>query len=408
VPGSQKAALAFIFVTVALDVLALGIVIPVLPKLVTEFLGGDLQRAAVLFAWFVTAWEGTQFLCSPLLGALSDRFGRRPLILLSNLGLGLDYVLMALAPSLPWLWVGRIISGLTAASFPVASAYVADVMPPEKRAAGFGMIGAAFGLGFVVGPALGGFLGGFHPRLPFWVAAGFSLANAAYGAFVLPESLPKEQRMAFSWARANPLGSLKLLRSHPELLGLSLAAFAMNLAHFSLQSTFVLFADYRFGWKERAVGFTLAGVGVCAAVVQGGLAGPVAQKLGDKRTLLVGLVFGALGFACYGLAPTGLLFLVGVPIMSLWGLASPASQALMSRRIGPSEQGQLQGALTSLSAVAGIIAPPILNGAFAWAIDPQRTLAVPGTPFLLSAGLLLVALGIAVAATRDPSAAQAS
>jgi DHA1 family tetracycline resistance protein-like MFS transporter len=400
-PEPRRAALSFIFVTVALDVLALGIVIPVLPQLVAAFLGGDLQRAAVVFGSFVTVWEAMQFVCSPLLGALSDRFGRRPVILASNFGLGLDYVLMALAPSLGWLWVGRVVSGITAASFPSATAYIADVLPPEKRAAGFGMIGAAFGLGFVVGPALGGVLGQLSPRLPFWVAAGFSLANAVYGVFVLPESLPREKRMAFSWKRANPLGSLRLLASHRELLGLAIAAFIMDVAHFSLQSAFVLYADYRYGWKERAVGLTLTGVGVCAAVVQGALAGRASRAFGERRAVLIGLVFGALGFWLYGFAPTGALFVLGVPLMALWGLASPASQALMSRRIGPSEQGQLQGALVSLMALAGIVAPPLYTRSFAWAIDPARGTTIPGVPFYLSAACLVVALAVAWAATRS-------
>ncbi|MGH7186854.1 MAG: MFS transporter, partial [Pseudomonadota bacterium] len=287
----RRAALAFIFITVMLDMLALGMIIPVLPRLVMDFVGGDTASASKIYGLFGTAWALMQFLFQPLAGALSDRVGRRPVVLLSNLGLGLDYVLMALAPNLIWLFIGRIISGITAASFSTAGAYIADVMPPEKRAGGFGMIGAAFGIGFVLGPAFGGLLGGMDPRLPFWVAAGFSLANLLYGYFILPESLPRERRASLTLGRANPLGSLKLLRRHRELLGLALVHFLYNLAHHSLPSVFVLYAFYRYGWDERIVGLTLAGVGVCAMVVQGGMIRPVVTWIGERWTLLFGLLF---------------------------------------------------------------------------------------------------------------------
>ncbi len=388
-----------------LDVLALGIIIPVLPQLVSRFVGGDMQQAAIVFGAFVSVWEAMQLLFSPLLGSLSDRYGRRSVILLSNLGLGLDYVLMALAPSLPLLFLGRIISGITAASFPAATAFIADVMPPEKRAQGFGMIGAAFGVGFIVGPAVGGLLGGFDARAPFWVAAAFSLANAGWGYFVLPESLAPENRMAFSWKRANPLGSLKLLRRHRELFGLSMSVFLMNLAHFVYQSTFVLYADYRYHWKERAVGLTLAAVGLSAGIVQGALAGRVTAALGERRTMIVALLFGVAGFVLYGYASTGTLFMIGVPIMALWGLAGPAMQSQMSRQLGPSEQGQLQGAVTSLNAIAGLVGPAMFTRAFAWGIEQTKlgssfTNAV-GAPFFISAALLLAAMFVGAYATRS-------
>lgn len=397
-PPPRAAALAFIFVTVLLDVLALGMVIPVLPKLVERFVGGDTARAAIVFGLFVTAWEAMQFLFSPLLGALSDRFGRRPVILLSNFGLGLDYVLMALAPSLSLLFVGRLISGITAASFSTAGAYIADVMPPEKRASGFGMLGAAFGLGFVIGPAIGGLLGGMSPRLPFWVAAAFSLANACYGLFVLPESLPPEQRDSFQWRRANPLGSLKLLRTNAQLLALGAVTFSMNLAHFVLQSTFVLYAAHRYGWSERTVGLALAAVGACAIVVQGGLTRVVVARIGERATLVVGLLAGVVGFGVYGSAPTAAVFWLGVPITSLWGLAGPSLQGLMSKELGPSDQGKLQGAVTSIMALAGIVGPAIYSEAFARGI--QRDLAMPGLPFYIASLFLLVAVTIALRATR--------
>jgi len=243
----RRAAVAFILVTIALDMLALGMIIPVLPKLVERFMGGDTARAAEIFGAFTTVWALMQFLFSPLLGALSDRYGRRPVILLSNLGLGLDYIVMALAPTLMWLFVGRVISGITAASISTAQAYIADVTPPDRRAASYGLLGGAFGLGFILGPALGGLLGAIEPRLPFWAAAAFSLANAAYGLFVLPESLALDHRSGFSWRRANPVGSLLLLRSHPELSGLASANFFANLAHVVLPTVFVLYAGYRYG-----------------------------------------------------------------------------------------------------------------------------------------------------------------
>jgi DHA1 family tetracycline resistance protein-like MFS transporter len=267
VPGASRAAVAFIFVTLVLDVVGFGIIIPVLPKLVEGFMAGDTARAAEMYGLMGTAWALMQFLFSPLLGALSDRYGRRTVLLLSCFGLGLDYILMALAPNILWLFIGRVISGITAASFSTAGAYIADVTPPEKRAAAFGMMGAAFGLGFVLGPALGGVLGGIDPRLPFWVSAIMSLLSALYGFFVLPESLPRERRAGFSWKRANPLGSLTLLRSHHELFGLAGTLFLMNLAHVVLPSTAVLYMGYRFGWGATTIGLTLAGVGVCAMIV---------------------------------------------------------------------------------------------------------------------------------------------
>jgi len=399
----RKAALAFILVTVGLDVLALGMIIPVLPKLVVQFSGGDTGHAALIYGIFVTVWEAMQLLFAPVLGAASDRFGRRPVVLLSNFGLGLDYVMMALAPSLGILFVGRIVSGITAASFSTAGAYIADVMPPEKRASGFGMIGAAFGVGFVLGPALGGVLGKIDPRLPFWVAAGLSLANAAYGLFVLPESLAPKDRMPFSWKRANPLGALGLLRRHRELGGLAAAVFTANLAHFVLQSTFVLYAAYRYHWDERDVGLVLGGVGICGAIVQGGLVRPIVARLGERGALLFGLACGAAGFAIYGLAATPRVFAIGVPVMSFWGLSGPAAQQLMTKRIGPSEQGQLQGALSSLVAIAGIIGPLVFTRTFDWAIAKERTVHVPGAPFLLSTALLVITFAIVVVATRRPS-----
>jgi DHA1 family tetracycline resistance protein-like MFS transporter len=392
----RRATVAFIFALVVMDVVALGIVIPVLPKLVEGFMGGDTARASGIYGAMTTAWGVMQFLAMPVVGMLSDRFGRRPVILISCLGLGLDYFVMALAPSVGWLFVGRVLSGATSANFSTAFAYIADVTPQDKRAGAFGMMGAAFGVGFVVGPALGGLLGGIDPRLPFWVAGSLALVNAAYGLFVLPESLPPGKRAGFAWSRANPLGSLKLLRSHRELFGLAAALFLMDVAHFSLPAISVLYMGYRYGWGPPVVGAVLAAVGVGAMIVQGGLVRRVVPRIGERRALAVGLFFGALGFFIYGLAPTGAIFLVGVAVMALWGFAMPSAQALMTRHVGVSEQGQLQGANASLMSLAGILGPVLFTQIFAATLD-----RMPSTAFVLAGGLLLVAMMVAWRATRD-------
>ena len=391
--------MAFILFTVFLDVVAMGIIIPVFPSLITQFLGGDTPRAAEIYGFFGAVWALMQFLFSPTIGVLSDRFGRRPVVLLSNLGLGLDYVLMAMAPNLIWLFVGRIIAGITAASISAASAYIADVMPPEKRAGSFGLIGVAFGLGFVLGPALGGVLGGIDLHLPFWVAAGLSLANAAYGFFVLPESLPRENRRAFSWSRANPVGALVLLRSHPQLSGLAVVHFLYTLAHNVLPSVFVLYTAYRYGWDERTIGLTMGGFGIAIIVVQGLIVKPAVKRFGERATLILGLVSAILGLTIYGLAPTGYVLWMGVPIAALWGAYGPASQGLMTRRVSPTEQGQLQGALSSILGITGMIGPVLFTLTFARAISVPDP-AWPGAPFLLAAGLVAVALILAWRVTR--------
>ncbi len=405
---NSRRALAFIFCTVSLDVLALGLMIPVLPRLVLSFLGGDTARAAEVYGLFATVWGLMQFLFSPLLGALSDRFGRRPVILFSCFGLGLDYIFMAVAPSLGLLFAGRVISGIAAATITTSFAYITDVTPVEGRARAFGLVGLAFGLGFIIGPAIGGLLASYGPRLPFWVSAAACLVNVAFGWLVLPESLPVERRMAFSWKRANPVGALRLLARHGELIGLSSANFLGQFAHQVLPSAFVLYASYRYGWGEREVGLTLAFVGACSAVVQGVLVGPVVARLGERLTLLGGLAFGALGMAIYGLAPSGALFCVGVPVMSLWGLSGPAIQGLMTRLVGGSEQGQLQGANASLVSITGLVGPAIFTFTFAYFIGHRPSgIELPGSPFLLATAALLAALAVAWAATRKrPTAGQ--
>jgi MFS transporter, DHA1 family, tetracycline resistance protein len=391
----RRGAVAFIFVTILLDMFALGLILPILPKLVESFVDNDTASAARIFGLFGTAWAVMQFLFSPILGGLSDRFGRRPVVLLSNLGLALDYVLMALAPSLTWLFVGRVISGITSASVSTAFAYIADLTPAEERASVFGKIGVAFGAGFILGPAVGGLLGGMDPRLPFWVAAGLSFANTLYGLLILPESLPPDRRSPFRWRSANPLGALHLLRSDPVLTGLSVANFLAQLAHVVLPSTFVLYATYRYGWDTTTVGLTLALVGICSMAVQGAAIGPIVKRFGERRALLLGLASGAAGFLIYGAAPTGLLFWLGIPVMALWGVAGAAIQALTTQRVAPEQQGQLQGATSSVQSVSQLIGPFLFNLTFAYFIGAQAPLKLPGAPFLLASALLVLALVIA-------------
>ncbi len=385
----RQAALVFIFITVLLDVLSVGVTIPVAPNLIKEFCGGDHKQGMLYNGWFITTWAAMQFIFSPIMGALSDRFGRRTVILLSCTGLGLDYILMALAPNLTWLFVGRVLSGITAASFSTAAAYIADITPPEKRAASYGMFGAAFGLGFIIGPALGGVLSIYGLRLPFWVAAALTLSNALYGYWILPESLPPEKRSAFSWKRANPVGSLKLLRSHPELLGLAGILFLYHLAHQVLQSVFVIYAGFRYQWDERTVGLTLMVVGLASVLVQGFLVRRTAASLGERRMLLIALSFGMAGYVMYGLAWNGWMFWAAIPVFALVGYFSAAIQGLMTRCVSPSEQGQLQGANSSIMGIAGMIGPSIFAFAF------YRS-SFPGLPFIVAASLHCVAIVMAI------------
>jgi DHA1 family tetracycline resistance protein-like MFS transporter len=400
----RNAALVFIFVTVLIDVLSYGQIIPVLPHLIEGFVGGDTAFAAYWVGIFGTVFAAIQFVTSPIQGALSDRHGRRPVILLSCLGLGLDFIFMALANSLPWLLVGRIISGITSASFTTANAYVADVTAPDQRAKSYGMIGAAFGLGFIVGPLLGGWLGDIDLRLPFWFAAGLALLNFFYGLFVLPESLPVEKRAAkFDWSHANPLGSLVLLKRYPQVFGLAAVVFIANLAHYVYPSIFVLFADYQYQWGPREVGWVLAAVGVCSVIVNVALVGRVAKRLGERRTLLLGLSCGMVGFLIYGFADVGWMFLVGIPISALWALASPATQALITRQVGADAQGRIQGALMSLVSLAGIIGPAMFAGSFGLFIGKHAPMHLPGAPFLIAAVLLACAVLIAWRFARVPA-----
>jgi DHA1 family tetracycline resistance protein-like MFS transporter len=403
--AGRRAALSFIFITVLLDMLALGIVVPVLPRLVVDFLRGDTARAAEVIGLFATAWALMQFLFSPLLGLLSDRYGRRRVILLSNFGLGLDYVVMAVAPTVRWLFVGRLLSGITSASLSTAYAYISDVTPADRRAKAFGMMGAAFGVGFVLGPAIGGWLGATNPRLPFWFAAGCSFLNALYGLFVLPESLPPERRAArLRWEDANPVGALALLRSHPELTGLATVNFLGYVAHEVYATVFVLYVTYRYHWGQRTIGFSLAVVGIASMIVSAGIVGPVVARLGERRSLYLGLLLGAVGFALFGLASVGWLFMIAIPINCLWALSGPPSQSMMTQRVSPSEQGELQGAIGSVRSIAMLVGPGIFSLTFAAFISPARRVPLPGMPWYLAAALLLAAMAVARAVLPRPAA----
>lgn len=396
--SKRHAALGFVFVTVLLDMLAFGIIVPILPKLITEFLHGDMARSSEYMGLFTTTWALMQFFFSPILGMLSDRYGRRPVILLSNFGLGLDYVVMALAPTLGWLFLGRILSGICSSSMPTASAYISDVTAPEKRAKAFGIFGAAFGVGFVLGPAIGGWLGAMSPRLPFWVAAAMSLVNAMYGFFVLPESLaPEKRQKTFGWVKANPVGALKLLRSHRELFGLATVNFLAYLAHEVYATVYVLYVMDRYNWNEKAVGNSLAVVGIASVITMAGLVGPTVKRFGERRSLFAGLFFGGLGFAMFGWAPVGWVFVVAIVVNALWGLATPPSQSMMTKHVSASEQGELQGALSSLRGLAMIFGPGIFSATFAACIAGGRSF--PAGPWYLAAAILAIALAIAVKVT---------
>src|SRR5213596_327448 len=391
---SRQAAIAFIFVTVMLDMLALGLIAPVLPKLILDFLGGNMNSAAMWNGVFGTVFALMQFFFSPVLGVLSDKFGRRPVILLSNLGLGLDYIVMALSPTIGWLFLGRVISGITASSIPTAMAYIADVTPKEKRAGAFGMIGVAFGVGFILGPGIGGPLGDISPRLPFWFAAGFSLANWLYGYIFVPESLRHEHRKEFTLRRANPIGSLALLRSHSELWKLATLQFLAYVSH----EVFVicaLYAIYRYAWNQTTIGISLAVVGVFTAAISGGLTGRIVAWLGERRTLYIGQFFGALGMVIAGLARNGIVYMASIPVISMWNISFPAAQGMMTHRVSEREQGELQGAIQSLRSIAFVIGPFLFSGIFAWFINPKHSFFVPAAPYFLAAGYFLPPLFLA-------------
>ena len=396
--GASRAALVFIFATVLFDTLGFGIIIPVFPHLVEAFVG-DQARAGVVLGVFNATWALMQFIFAPLLGALSDKFGRRPVLILSALGLGIDYVIMALAPNLTWLFVGRIVSGITSASFTVSFAYVADTVPGEKRAGAYGMIGSIWGVGFIVGPAVGGILGAIGPRYPFWGAAVLSIASAFYGLAVLPESLSLANRRPVSLRTANPVGGLLLIiRGRRGLGGFLTVNFLNFLAFQVLPTVYVLYAGYRYGWGTTLVGLALALVGACNIIVQGLLVRRVVARFGERITLLIGLVSGIAGFVVWGLATTPLIFMIAIIFYAPIGFVQPAVQGLMTRRVGPSEQGALQGINGSIMALTGILGPLIFGSLYAYFISEPK-FNLEGAPFLLAALLMVGSLILAVKVT---------
>ena len=404
-----RAAFVFIFITVLLDMISFGIIIPVFPQLILKLQGGDMAGAAAIFGIFGTAFALMQFIFSPVQGALADRFGRRPVILLSNLGLGLDYIVMAVAPTIPILFLGRLVSGATSASFSISGAYVADVTPPQERAARFGMLGAAFGIGFIIGPAIGGLLGAIDLRAPFWAAAALSITNFVYGALILPESLPADRRTPFRLRAANPIGAVRFLGSRPVLMTLTVAMLFAFLAHDAIPNTWVLYTTYRFNFDERAVGVSLAIVGAASLVVNGFLVGRAVKRLGEYNTLLAGLGFGIVSELLFALAPVTWLLLGTLPIYALAGLSGGPFQSIATREVQPNEQGQLQGALTALRSMVTLVTPGLYTGTFALFVGPLAGLGLPGAPYLLAAILMATtALLVMRSATtlRSPATAR--
>jgi DHA1 family tetracycline resistance protein-like MFS transporter len=400
-PGRRKAAVGFIFAAALMDILALGIMIPVLPNLVKQFAGGDTATASQYILLFAVTWGVMQFFFGPIMGMLSDRFGRRPVLLISIFGLGVDYLFMALAPSLAWLYVGRLINGVTSASFSTANAYIADVTKPDDRAKAYGLMGAAFGVGFILGPGLGGFLGQYSLRLPFYFSAGLALINWLYGFFILPESLPKALRSErLNWRKAIPAaGAIGFLKSKRELLSLAGIYQLFQLSHNVFPSIFVLFVGYRFGWGTRDSGLMLMATGLVSVLVQVALVGRVVKTLGERGALLIGLASATAAFVVYGLAPTGWWFIAGIPAGALTGLIGPGLQGLMTRRVGPSEQGQLQGTNSAMTGLSAIIGPVVYLSTLAFAVRHSAT-TPPGLPILIAAGLTAAAFLVALRHAR--------
>lgn len=396
VQPKREPALGFIFVTLLIDITGFGIVIPVFPKLIEHLIHGNLSDAARWGGWLTFAYSVMQFLFAPVLGNLSDKYGRRPILLGSLLGFAIDYTFLAFAPSIWWLFVGRIIAGITGASFTTASAYIADVSTPEKRAQNFGIIGAAFGLGFIIGPVLGGLLGQFSTKLPFLAAAGLALINAIYGFFILPESLAKENRRSFEWRRANPIGSLLQLKKYPAISGMVGSLILIYIAAHAVQSTWTFFTMERFSWKEDLVGYSLGFVGVMSGLVQGLLIRYTIPKFGQKRSIVYGLMLYTIGLLLFAFANQSWMMFAILVVYCLGGIAGPALQGLISGQVPANEQGELQGGLTSLISVTSIIGPPLMTTLFAWFTDKKAPVIFPGAPFLMGAVLMLLSTVLAI------------
>lgn len=392
VEKKNSKAIFFILITVLIDVIGIGIIIPIMPSLYQELTGGTVSEASQYSAYLVFIYALMQFIFSPIIGGLSDQYGRRPVLLLSMFGFGLDFIFLALAPSIGWLFVGRIISGIAGASFTTANAYIADVTEPEKRAQSFGMIGAAFGIGFIIGPSLGGILGEYGTRIPFWVSAGLSLCNWLYGYFILPESLKPENRRKFDIKRANPIGSLLNLRKYPYVLALVLSLFLVNIARFATEGTWSFYTIEKFHWSKMEVGLSLGFVGLMVAIVQGGLIRLIIPKLGQERSLYLGLAINALGLIAFAFATSSwMMYAIMVPF-AIGGMAGPAFQGIISNQVGKNEQGELQGGLTSLMSIATIIGQPLMLGLFRTFTKDDAPFYFPGAPFFVACLLTLASL----------------
>ena len=386
--GKSKYALNFIFLTLLIDITGLGIIIPVMPKLIGQLTGEGLSVASEYGGWLTFAYAFMQFIFAPILGNLSDKYGRRPVLLLSLLGFGIDYLFLAFAPSIFWLFVGRIIAGIAGASMTTAMAYIADVSAPEKRAQNFGIVGAAFGLGFIIGPVLGGVLGQFGTRIPFFAAAGLALLNFLYGYFILPESLTKENRRPFNFKTANAWASLSRLKRYPKVLSLAGALVLVYLASYALQSVWTYYNMYKFGWTEALVGYSLGFVGITIAVVQGGLIRIIIPKLGQERSLYIGLALYSFGYVLFAFASESWMMFAFMIPYSLGGIAGPALQGIMSNQVPPNEQGELQGTLTGLMSLTAIFGPLLMTHLFSAFTGKQAYIEFPGAPFLVGAVLL--------------------
>jgi MFS transporter, DHA1 family, tetracycline resistance protein len=396
----RKAAMSFIFITLLIDVTGLGLIIPVLPKLIEQLTGGTISQASQWGGWLTFAYAIMQFVCAPIIGNLSDKYGRRPVLLFSLMGFGIDYLFLAFAPTIWWLFLGRIIAGITGASFTTASAYIADVSTHENRAQNFGLLGAAFGLGFIIGPSMGGLLAHYGIRVPFFVAAGFSLLNAAYGYFVLPESLSKENRRGFDWKRANPLGSLLHLKKYPSVIGLIWSMVLVYIAAHALQSTWTFINLERFNWSEQMLGLSLGVVGIMTMIVQGGLIRYINPKLGNEKSVYVGLAIYSLGMLAFAFADKSWMMFVFMVPYCLGGIAGPALQAILAGHVPPTEQGELQGALTSMISATSIIGPLVMTNLFAYFTKPGAPVHFSGAPFLLGSILLMGSAVVAYSVLR--------
>ncbi|MCI0751391.1 MAG: TCR/Tet family MFS transporter [Flammeovirgaceae bacterium] len=399
---NRAPALGFIFVTLLIDITGWGIIIPVMPQLIVELAGLTpdtpyaISYASKYSGWLISVYAVMQFLCAPIVGAISDRFGRRPVLLASLIGFGIDYLFLAFAPTLWWLFIGRLVAGVMGASFTTAGAYIADISTPEKRAQNFGIIGVAFGLGFIIGPVIGGLLGGLGLRVPFMVTAGLCAINALYGYFILPESLKPENRRKFEWFRANPLGTLKSLFRYPVISGLFLALAFLHIAAHAVQSNWAYYTTEKFKWDETAIGISLGVVGLVYAIVQGGLIRILIPKFGQHRSVYIGLGLYALGFLLYALATQGWMMYAFTVVYCLGGIAGPALQGIMSNAIPPNEQGELQGGITSLVSIAAIVGPFLMNSLlFTYFTGPDTPIYLPGAPMLLGAVLSIISTVLA-------------